>query len=195
MEEEKIIWKDEFKKITKKTNSTMFFLTPIFLFGSFFAIILTTSIFQLISFEIILFLLYLSSIQDFNDKEVFGFLLTPISFLSLFYINNSFNNDLFLIISNIINNLIIGTSIVLFIYTLSLFLSVILRKETMGTGDYPIFFAMGIILGIDGIGIGLLIMSLSSIIYKIITKNELIPLIPFLFFAIVSTLYIKEIIL
>jgi prepilin signal peptidase PulO-like enzyme (type II secretory pathway) len=189
---EEITLIQEFKKIFLPTKTTLIFILPLFILTIVYSIFYTENNFQLFSLIIIGFFISFSSIQDFNDKEVISFLLTPIAVSSIFFIQyNQKNDNFFTIVSYIFDNILIGLMIILFIYTLSLFLSVVLKKETMGSGDYPVFFTMGILLT-NEIGIGLLLMSLSSILYKILTKEEFIPLIPFIYFSIISTLYIKE---
>ena len=192
--EKELTFTEEFKKILKPTKTTLLFLLPLFIINIIYSIFYTENDFQRYSLIIAGIFMLMTSIQDLNDKEVISFLLPPIYVSSFFYITYNNNDHFFTMSSYIFNNLIIGGLTILIMYSLSLFLSVLLRKDTMGTGDYPVFFAMGIILNTE-IGIGMLIMSFSAIIYKIITKEEFIPLIPFIYFSIISTLYLKEFVL
>ena len=192
--EKELSLNEEFKKLFLPTKTTLFFLLPLFIINIIYSIFYIENDFQRYSLIISGVFMLITSIQDFNDKEVISFLLPPIYIASFFYITYNNDDHFFTMSSYIFNNLILGVVTILTMYTLSLFLSMLLRKETMGTGDYPVFFAMGIILNTE-IGIGMLIMSLSAIIYKIITKEEFIPLIPFIYFSIISTLYLKEFIL
>lgn len=187
--------KDEFKKIIKPNPSTIFIVIPLFITGIFSAIYMSHNNFQMISLIFVFFFLSLASIQDFQEKMVFEFLLYPIALSSLFFLNTEYTKNIFLILQGIGYNFILGTILVFFIYLISFVLSKILKKDTLGVGDLPIFFAFMIILNIYT-SIGLLIMSASALIYISLTKEKEIPLIPFLYIGLVLTyiyIYLLEI--
>jgi len=178
--------KVEFLKMLKPTKTTIFFVLPLFLLTLYGAIFLTENIYQTISLIGIGIFISLASIQDFNEKMVFEILLYPTAFFSLLFLKTEDIDRTFTFVSGVIENIIVGSFLVFSIWFLSYILSIILKKETLGTGDFPIFFLFIILLKIHT-PIGLIVMALSAIIYKIIKKEEEIPLIPFLYFGLITT--------
>lgn len=180
----------EFKKIFKKDYRTIFFVLPLLLLSLYTTFTLTTNIYQTVSMFFMILFLSIASIQDFQEKMVFEFLLYPVAFFSIFFINDSCLTSYLDILKGFGFNLAKGTIIVVLMWGLVFLLSKILKKEAMGLGDFPIFFAFINVLGFYT-PIGLIIMSLTAIIYKIATPNEeTIPLIPFLFLGMISTYFI-----
>jgi len=131
----------------------------------------------------------LASIHDFQEKLVLEILLTISAISSIFYIKTPKLDTNFYLISAFIENILLGFMVVCFMLVLSKTLSIILDKQSMGEGDYPIFFAMIILCGVN-LPKAFIIMSITAILYKVLTKEETIPLIPFMFIGIVSTLYL-----
>ena len=181
--------KKEFQKILKPTKSTLFIVVPLFVLTLFYSFFYTENTFQLVSLLLVSIFITLSSIQDFQEKMVFTYLLNATAISSIFYIDTPNLNTNFYYISMVVDNIFKGLLIMLFMGFLAKTMSIVLNKQSMGSGDYPIFFAMIILCGIQTPK-AFIIMSLTAIMYKIITKEETIPLIPFMFVGIVSSLYL-----
>jgi len=126
------------------------------------AIFLTENVYQSIALIGIGIFISLASIQDFQEKMVFEFLLYPTAIFSLLFLKTEDVSRLFTFFSGIIENIIIGSILVFSIWLLSYILSLILNKETLGIGDFPIFFLFIIILKINT-PIGLILMALSAL--------------------------------
>ena len=186
-EEIQYSFKEEFLKILKPTPTTILILIPLFIIQMFFIKFANLNIYQSVSFIGLSFFLLLTSIQDFNDKEVFEFLLAPTAIFSTFYITEP--NSIYEFSSLILNNILVGLSIVAMMFFISNLLAILLNKETLGDGDYPLLYSMGIVLGLGYVSYGFIVMALSALLYMIVTRDKTVPLIPFINIAITVVLF------
>jgi prepilin signal peptidase PulO-like enzyme (type II secretory pathway) len=90
---------------------------------------------------------------------------------------------------NIFINIFYGLLLVTILFLLSFFLNILLKKQTIGSGDFFIFFMLGMILSSENILLILLLSSSLGIVISIIMKKNQLPLYPLLFISYIFLLF------
>ncbi len=88
-----------------------------------------------------------------------------------------------------INGLLSGLFVVMLIATVSYVVSLIVKKQAMGSGDYFVFFALGMTLSPNKLLNLILFASLLGIIVSLVFKKNKLPFFPLLFFGYMFVLF------
>lgn len=123
---------------------------------------------------------FLNVITDATCFVVYDpFLYVMVSFATAF----AFFNGAF------IDSFLSGVVVLMIIATVSLVVSFFVKKQAMGSGDFFIFFALGIILSPSEILNLLLFASLTGILVSLVFRRKELPFFPLLFFGYIFVLY------
>ncbi|MEI7941847.1 MAG: prepilin peptidase, partial [Candidatus Riflemargulisbacteria bacterium] len=162
-----------------------------------------------VSFYYVLVELFIGlvSYHFFKDMQFTFVLLAEYFFLLSFFLNvlTDFTNftvyDPFLYVmvfiaglcvllrGEFLNGLFSGMAVVIFIVIVSYVVGLLVKKQAIGSGDYFVFFALGMIVSLAKILDIILFASLLGIIIALIFKKKKLPFFPLLFFGYMFVLF------
>ena len=138
-----------------------------------FNIVLLAQYFFLLSF-------FLNVLTDFTGFTVYDPFLYVMVFFAGVYV---------FLTGEFINGLFSGTAVVIFIVIVSYVVGLLVKKQAMGSGDYFVFFALGMTLSLAKILDLILVASLLGIIIALVFKKNKLPFFPLLFSGYLFVLF------
>lgn len=144
---------------------------------------------------------YMGTSDSFNFESFFTIisilLLTSIAFIDIKTLFVPDNLSIGALISSLISyditsKILDSLAVLFFLYVLVKILGWLLKKDAMGDGDFLIAATMASILGFGPFFIAILLSGVSSSLYILITRREIIPFVPFLVGSTIVCYFFNE---